>query len=293
MDPHLQICQHLLLSGVDPSLFLQSCQILTWSQSSGPSQILTPSWHKAIKHIKPNIQRQTLCYTALQYHVKYLTIMLREVVQQQLADMSAKYLCKEIQSWNVSKVNNELGTKFLKSSHKLNWTDDAFYNGYMSVYVCAVTTVSLYVCLCSDQCFIAHSTLKTQTSCNISLSSSGFRPAAVSAFPTSSINCDLSLSLGLRITSHRATSNWQQSQKLFTRDLRFSQWYWVPGCGAMQVGKHFLTFQRSEEHLSSNKPKSMPMTQAASSSETCLFTNAHNVISQKPWIFNIFYVLNQ
>ena len=83
------------------------------------------------------------------------------------------------------------------------------------------------------------------------------------------------------------------SQKSFMWDLRFSQWYCVLGCGAMQVGKQFLTFQRSEERLSSNKPQSTPLTQAASSSETCLFTNVHNVISQKPWIFNIFYVLNQ
>ena len=145
MDPHLQICQHLLLSGVDPSLFPQSCHILPWSQSSRSSQILTPSWHKGIKDIKPHVQRQTLCHTASQYHVKYLTIMLREVMQQQLADMPAKYLRKEIhEMW--SKVNNELGTRFLKCSHILNCSDDAFHNGYMSVNVCEVTTASLNVC---------------------------------------------------------------------------------------------------------------------------------------------------
>jgi len=85
----------------------------------------------------------------------------------------------------------------------------------------------------------------------------------------------------------------KKSQKSFMWGLRFSQWYCVLGCGAMQVVKQFLTLQRSEEHLSSNKPKFTPMTQATSSSETCLLTNVHNVISQNPWIFNILYVLNQ
>lgn len=165
----------------------------------------------------------------------------------------------------------------------------------MSVNVCEVTSTALYICECdqyciirllSDQCFIPHSTLKTQTSCNISLSSSGLRPAAVSAFPTSSINCDLSLSLGLRITSHRATSNWQQRVRNLSCEILCShsgtaEDSCVLGCGAMQVGKQFLTFQRSEEHPSSNKPKSTLMTQAGSFSETTVFTNVHNVTSQK------------
>ena len=41
-----------------------------------------------------------------------------------------------------------------------------------------------------------------------------------------------------------------ESQISFMRDLRFSQWYCVLGCDVMQVGKQFLTFQRSKEHLS-------------------------------------------